>query len=265
MRRNQLVWGAILLLLGVLMLADQMGLRFPNGVSPTDLFWPAALLLAGSWILLGVSRRRNTEMEKAGIELNGARQASLHVSHGAGELTLHGGASASDLMRGTFAGGLNLKADRVGDRLEVRMKPATDAFVFPFFGPADRLDWDMSLNSDTPISLTLKTGANKSNISLEHLRITDLKLDTGASDTRLTLPSQGRCHADLDLGAASLDVVVPAGVSARIRASVGVADLKIDESRFPRSGGFYQSPDYESAANAAEISIDAGAASIRVR
>ena len=60
-------------------------------------------------------------------------------------------------------------------------------------------------------------------------------------------------------------MIVPDGLSARIRASIGVADLKIDESRFPRSGGFYQSSDFDSAANSVDMTIDAGAASIRVR
>jgi hypothetical protein len=54
-------------------------------------------------------------------------------------------------------------------------------------------------------------------------------------------------------------------LSARIRASLGAADMKIDETRFPRNGSYYQSPDYETAANTVDISIDAGAASIKVR
>jgi hypothetical protein len=111
----------------------------------------------------------------------------------------------------------------------------------------------------------LNVGANKSMLDLRDLNITDLKLETGASETRLTLPARGRFRADLDLGAASLEVTVPDGLSARIRASLGAADFKIDETRFPRSGGYYQSPDYDSAVNAVDMTIDAGAASIKVR
>jgi hypothetical protein len=46
---------------------------------------------------------------------------------------------------------------------------------------------------------------------------------------------------------------------------MGAAEFKIDESRFPRNGSYYQSPDFDSAANSVDMSIDAGAASIRIK
>ena len=145
------------------------------------------------------------------------------------------------------------------------MRPARDFMDFPFFGPRVQLDWDVALNADIPLALTLSAGANKSDVDLRDLNVTDLKVETGASETKVTLPSRGRLRADFDLGAASLEVIVPEGVSARIRASVGAAELKIDTTRFPYSGNVYQSPDFDSALNAVDISIDAGAASIKVR
>jgi hypothetical protein len=265
MGRNQLVWGFILLLVGGLMLAGEMGIRLPNGTSPMDLFWPLALLGAGAWVLVGVFFRGNIETESASIDLQGASSVDLKVSHGAGELKIHSGANASELAHGSFMGGLDHKADRNGDQLKVRMRPAKDAMNFPFFGTHSQLDWDVALNSNIPIALKLNLGANKSVVDLRDMNITDLDLDTGASETKLTLPSRGRFKADLNLGAASLEVIVPDELSVRIRASTGAADLKIDESRFPRSGGYYQSPDFDSAANSVDIIINAGAASIRVR
>jgi len=262
---GQWIWGVVLLLLGGLMLADAMGITLPNGTSPIDFFWPLVLLLAGGWILLGVFfRGGNSEVESASVGLNGARQASLRIDHGGGELKVHGGAAANELAHGTFAGGLDHKADRNGDSLEVRMRPARDLLDFPFFGPASRLDWDVALNADVPTALSLRLGANKSILDLHDMSITDLELKTGASETRLTLPSRGRFRADLDLGAASLEVIFPEALSARIRASIGAGDLKIDESRFPRSGAVYQSVDFDTATHAVDMTIAAGAASIKI-
>ena len=265
MRRNQLFWGIALLLVGGLMLANEMGIKLPNGMSLSELFWPLILIFGGVWVLVGVFLRGNIETEDASIDLQGANTASIKISHGAGELKIRSGANANELAHGSFAGGLDHKATRNGDRLEVRMKPAKDVMDFPFFGPRTQLDWDVALNPEIPTALTLNVGANKSMLDLRDLNITDFKLETGASETRLTLPARGRFRADLDLGAASLEVTVPDGLSARIRASLGAADLKIDESRFPRSGSYYQSSDYDSAANAVDMTIDAGAASIKVR
>jgi hypothetical protein len=267
MRRNQLFWGVILLLVGGFMLANEMGIKLPNGMSLMELLWPLALILGGIWVIVGVFLRRsgNIETENASIDLQGATSASLKISHGAGELKIHSGASASELAHGSFAGGVEHKATRNGDRLEVRMRPAKDVMDFPFFGPRVQLDWDVALNPQVPTALTLNVGANKSMLDLRDLNMTDLKMETGASDTHVTLPAIGRYRADFDLGAASLEVTVPDGLSARIHASIGAASLKVDESRFPRNGSHYQSPDYDSAVNAVDMTIDAGAASIKVK
>lgn len=265
MRRNQLVWGVVLLLIGGLMLANAMGIKLPNGTSLMELFWPFVLILGGVWVLIGVFLRGSTDVENVSIELQGASTADLNISHGAGELKIHGGANANEVAHGSFSRGLDRRVNRNGDRLEVRMQPAKDVFDFPFFGPPHQHDWDVSLNQEVPITMKLNLGANKSELDLRDLKITNLDLDTGASDTKLILPARGRFHADIDLGAASLEVTVPEGLSARIRASLGAADLQIDQVRFPRVGAYYQSPDFDGAVNAADITIDAGAASVRVK
>ena len=265
MRNSQLFWGGILLLAGGFMLASEMGIKLPNGMSLMELLWPLGLILAGLWVLFSVFLRGKVDVEIASVDLQGANTASLKISHGAGELKIHSGAKPNELAHGSFAGGLEHKATRNGDRLEVHMRPAKDVMDLPFFGPRVQLDWDVALNPQIPTALTLNVGANKSTLDLRDLNLTDLKLETGASDTRVTLPSNGRYRADFDLGAASLEVTVPDGLSARIHASVGAASLKIDESRFPRNGSYYQSPDFDSAAKSVDMTIDAGAASIKVR
>lgn len=265
MRRNQLMWGVVLLLVGVLMLANSMGIRLPNGKSFMDLFWPLLLILMGGWIQFGIFIRGSAEAENISIDLQGAREASLKLNHGAGEFRIHGGAGMNEMVHAAITGGVDQKVNRNGDKLEIKMRPAHDFMSIPFIGPSNQLDWDIALNANIPTSLKMNLGANKSTIDLRDLMITDLKLETGASETQLTLPAKGRFHADLDLGAASLTVTIPDGLSARIKASLGAANMNVDESRFPRSGGYFQSPDYETAANAADITIDAGAASIKIR
>ncbi len=265
MRRGQLIGGVLLLLFGGFMLADAMGFRLPNGSSLSDIFWPLALLLGGAWILMGVFLRGNVETESASVDLQGATSARVKIDHGAGELKIHSGAGTNEVACGTFSAGLEQKVTRNGDRLEVRMRPAKDVWNFPLFGSHSQIDWDVALNARIPIELNLDLGANKSILDLHDLNITKLDLDSGASGTRLTLPAKGRFSADLDVGAASLEVILPESLSARIHASVAVGEINVDERRFPRSGKYYQSADYETAANAVELTIDAGAASVKIK
>lgn len=265
MRRNQLMWGVVLLLLGGLMLANSMGIRLPNGKSFMDLFWPILLILLGGWILFGIFFRGTAKSEEVSIDLQGAREASLKLSHGAGEFRVHSGAGVNEYIHAMITGGVEQKVNRDGDKLDVKLRPTQEIMSFPMIGPSNQLDWDVAINANIPTALKLNLGANKSIIDLHDLNITDLKLETGASETQLTLPSKGRFHADLDFGAASLSITVPDGLSARIKASLGAASINVDESRFPRSSGYYQSPDYDTAVNAADITIDAGAASINIK
>lgn len=264
MRRSSLGWGVVLLLLGALMLADASGLRLPGGARPLSFFWPLVLILLGAWMILGVTmRRRVMTSEQASVDLQGASEAAVTINFGAGELQISGGASLGQLVSGTFVGGLEQSSRRDGNRLNVRMNPPSPSFMFiPHF---DGYDWDLRLNSEIPMALTMQMGANKADVDLSSMRVTDLKVETGASQASFTLPSRGRVRADFSLGAASLTVNVPAGVAARIRASHGVSDVKVDQNRFPRTGEYYQSPDFETAENAAEIKIEAGAAEIRIQ
>ncbi len=56
---------------------------------------------------------------------------------------------------------------------------------------------------------------------------------------------------------------MPGGVAARVRAHGGAADISVDGSRFPRtSGGVYQSPDYDSAANKVDLEAEIGAGAL---
>lgn len=261
MNRNQLFWGGVLIFVGGLMLAGEMGLRLPNGSSLMSLFWPVLLIGLGAWVLFGVFMRGNVEVESASVELQDAREAHVRINHGAGEMRLHSGASGSELLRGTFAGGVEKKAHRNGDKLEVRLEPANNFMVLPPFGGHSQLDWDVAFNASIPTALNMNLGANKSTIDLQDMNITDIHLSSGASDTVITLPSRGRLNVNCEIGAASLTLIVPDGVAIRARASMGAGDFNVDRSRFPTN----ESSDFTNAPNAVDINVKGGAASVRIK
>lgn len=265
MRRDYLFWGAVLILLGGLMFLNSANIRLPMGINPINLFWPSVLVLLGLWIILGSSFRGTAAMEQASIDLQGASQASLKLSHGAGRFTLGSGAPSGQLLSGTFAGGIKQTAVRSGDSLDARLEAPSTAFPNLFSGRYG-LEWNISLNRDIPLSLKLETGASQSDLNLRDLKVTELKINTGASKTDVTLPANaGITTVRVELGAASLDMVVPEGVAGRIRAEQGVSSIEIDKARFPYMNGVYESVDYSSAQNKVDILIQAGAGRVVVR
>ena len=102
---------------------------------------------------------------------------------------------------------------------------------------------------------------------LTDLKVTNLDVDTGASATEIFLPANaGTTLVDIDTGASSVKVHVPTGVGARLRIKSGVASVIVDESRFHKiDTGQYQSDEYNTAANRADITIDSGVGSIEVK
>ena len=98
MRRDYLFWGTVLILLGGLMFLNNADIRLPGGLNPMALFWPSVLILLGGWIMFGYFLRGKVAEERISIDLQGATQASLKLSHGAGRIVVGAGNSVGAPM-----------------------------------------------------------------------------------------------------------------------------------------------------------------------
>jgi predicted membrane protein len=264
MRKGTIFWGTIIILLGILLLINNI-----TGIDIGKFFWPLVLILLGVWILWGVfAAPRSFETEEATIPLEGAGEARIHIGHGAGRLRVSGGTGPDALLSGSFGGGLEQKVKREGNALDIKlnMRVSGAHFAVPWmWGPGRSLDWTVNLNEGIPLSLNVETGASDTRLDLSDLRVTDLRLQTGASSSEITLPeSAGHTKAVIRSGAASVKVRVPDGVAARVKATGGMADISVNKSRFPRVGGVYQSEDYATAENKVDIDIETGVGSVSV-
>ena len=260
-RRGNIFWGVVLVVLAVLLLFKQMGLLIGDVFA---LFWPIAIIALGAWLILGISSRRQPlQGEQVSVPLQGATSAYLRFNHGAGRFHLASGAGPGEVLNGTFGGGLEQKTKLAAGRLELKLRSPAQFWIW---GPGETLDWDVHLNRDLPLSLKVDSGASASIFDLSDLKVTDLDVDTGASSTEIILPAQaGMTNVDIDTGAASLKLHIPTGVAARIRVKSGLAAVNVNPNRFPRlDGGIYQSADYTTATNRADITIDTGVGAIEV-
>jgi len=266
MRRWSAVVGIILVLIGISAI-----LQVVFGIG--WIFWPLILIGAGLWLISGFSRGSPGHLphEQASIPLEGARQATVTVRHGAGRLLIGGGLAAANdlLLAGTFGGGLDASRRREGDGLVVDMRVKdrdVSHYIFPWTrGWAGLLDWDFTLATGVPLSLNLETGASESRLSLTNLQVRELRIKTGASSTTVDLPSSaGLTRVLVESGAAAVRLRVPQGVSASIQVRSALAGIHVDRSRFPQAGSGYRSADYESAANKVEIFVETGVGSIDI-
>ncbi len=267
MRRGSIFWGSIIVLLGLVLLVDQI---VPN-FNAWRIFWPLVLILLGVWFLVGrslVGRSSDLVAEQVGIPLAELREAQIRLHHGAGRLVVGANAAPGMLLNGSFSGGVEQSLERSGDSARLSLRARTDTFFigWPFASMQDGLVWNLELSREVALRLELETGASESRLDLQELRLSELVLKTGASSTTINLPANaGQTRVVVQSGAASVDLSVPQGVAGRIRVQSGLAGIQIDPNRFPRSGAGYETPGYESAANRVDISIETGVGSVSVR
>jgi LiaF transmembrane domain len=263
---NRIFWPVLLILFGVLLLLDNLGI-LPG--SAWGWVWPLILI----WIGFNMLRRRESrqwETSQDSLPLEGAASARLTLRHGAGRLAVRSGTDPDLLYSGSFSGGVERQVERSGDRLDVILRPPMrdwTEWMWPAnWGRDGGLKWDLDLNPGLPLALTLETGASDNRLDLEGLRVTELAIKTGASSTEVTLPAAaGHTRARIESGAASVKVHVPQGVAARIRGQVGAGALNVDTQRFPRRDGGYESDGFETAQNKVELDVQSGAAEVNVR
>lgn len=265
MNTKSAFWGTLFILAGALLLLGNLGILTVN---VWDLVWPSFIIAMGVWTLWAAQKGPEAlETEDLSLPLESTESAKLTVSFGAGQFHINGNTGASELLSGSFVGGVETKVKSDGSFSKVKLQPRSDDFIhviMPWSWGAR--NWEFGLNKNVDWQLSLEMGASDAQVDLTDVKVTDLKVETGASNTNITLPANaGVTHVDLDGGAASVTFTVPEGVAARIQVDSGLSSIDIDRTRFPRVGNYYKSEDYETAANKVDINADFGAGSLSIR
>jgi len=260
MKRDNIFWGTALLVLGVLFLLQAQNII----TSVFSYIWPLALILVGGWIILNVYWKPNlADEETFSVALQSAKSVKFHFAHGAGQIEISGGAPSGQAIVGSSAVGMRQESRLDGDRLEVEVDAGPS--VIPFIGPANGV-WRYQLTQDIPVTLEVEAGASQLDIDLKDVRATHIELTIGASNSNVTLPARGVSILDVEAGAASVNIRVPDSTAARIRVEEGLTAINVDTNRFPQlDSGMYQSSNFDSAADRAEINIEAGMGAVSIK
>lgn len=267
-KRSSIFWGSVLILFGGIFLIDALGII---EINLWGIIGPILLILFGAWVLIGYFMKEEPgESETVSIPIKNARRAIINLSHGIGKLVMEPGTDRDVLMHGTFKRGVVHSTDEQGDTVKVDLRLTKAGFpviAFPsFFGPNQQFKWNIQLTKEVPLELVMKIGVNEAYLDFTELNIEKLRLETGVSSTTLKLPSSvSYTNAVVSSGVASLTIHVPEQVAAKIRFSGGLMDFKIDKSRFPKTAGYYQSPDYETASQKVDLKIDGGIGSVHIQ
>lgn len=265
MRRSSIFWGFVLLLIGSLLLLDNLGLL---NINFWQLVWPVLLIALGLWVLLGVARGWDrAEMEHVAVPLESAEAARVVVDHGAGAARLRGVTEAGQLMIGDFGGGLKYRSWREGavQHLKMQMDDQNfpQMFMFPWGGG---LTWEFALTPDVPLSLHIDGGAGTLDLDMLSLRVTEFTMDGSVGTATLVFPARaGNTRARVEAGVGTVVIRVPEGVAAQIESTSALGAINVNQARFPVVGERrHRSPNYDAAENRLDLFIEGGVGTVTV-
>ncbi len=231
------------------------------------LFYPFvlifALLLTGCVFGPRVGELQN---ESQSVELADAAPAAgepvdVEVNMGAGSLDVSGG--AADLLEADFTYNVaDLKPEvEFGDGAVAVRQPDTGAPNW--LGMAGfRNEWDLRLNNDAPMNLSVSLGAGAGDLQLSGLSLSDLDISIGAGDYTIDLTGDWAddLRVAIDSGAANIRLRLPEDIGARVAIDAG--PTTIDAGDFTRDGNVYTNDAYGESSVTLDIEVDAGAGQI---
>ena len=193
----------------------------------------------------------------------------LDLSAGAAKISVHAGSTGGDLYRATIAAPPDAKPevtlDSSSGTLHVNLPGRSG---FPWDSENSNRSVDLTLNDQLPWVIGLHSGASQTSLDLSGLKVSSATLESGASSVTLALPKPaGTVPVTVSGGAMHLAIQRPAGTPIRVTSSGGASSLDVDGQHF---GGIFQegvhftSPDYASATDRYDITIESGASSIQI-
>ena len=169
------------------------------------------------------------------FEKQGPPTRSLVSSNGQAALTLRGGAAGQPWFR------------------------------LPWAACNGATEWQIHINPGVSSDIKAHSDGGNLKLDLAGMTVTRIAADTGGGNVEVTLPDS---VADLNViaktGAGNVTVHIPHGVAARIHATSGLGKAIIDPQFSKTDQNTYQSPDFDSAFNRVEITIQSGAGNVSV-
>jgi hypothetical protein len=193
----------------------------------------------------------------------------LDLSAGAAQITVHSGATGGDLYRATIQSPSDEKPEVTVDvatsTLHINL-PGRSGFHLGTVN--DHRSVDLTLNDQLPWVVGLSTGASATNLDLSGLKVSSVTVESGASSVKVILPKPtGTVPVSVSGGAMHLTVQRPAGTSIRVSSRGGASSVDVDGNHFGglfHDGEVFASPDYSTAADRYDISIESGASSTSI-
>ena len=295
------LWPLLLIFLGLNIIVRQV--RRPFGTFFSGIVSLAAVGLFGAVLLFGIELpfldRFNLQTaaeyrtETVTVAAERADSAEIYLDLGALGADIYALDGGQNLLEGTMSmvGPLQFNESMQGSQANVSLDEGSLNFWSSGFSFASQEPpWQIGLNHDVPMDLTIDAGSGAVEAMLGRLTLDEFSLDigSGAANVQLpggdyeisidggsgklvmTLPPNGRSEIEVDGSSGAMDLFLPPNMEARVELDSGSGAISLGD-RFERvSGdddeGVWQTPNYETNENnTLLITIDGGSGSIAIR
>jgi hypothetical protein len=294
-KREGLVASTFMIGIGVIFLLANLGYLNVSVWQMVLTLWPILIIAIGFDILIG---RRSIWASIAGIvvivailfgslwlfgatissgialtgeqfeqSLNGAARASVNIEGGAGDMQVGTANKPDVLLTGIVPSG---SYDQIqtsysvtgGNGTFILMDTGVQGFV-PF-GSIQGMGWSFLLTESIPLELSLGLGAGNFDADLRKSNLDALVINTAVGDTQVILPEIGRFDAQVTGAIGQIVIVIPRGIGVRVNPDTALVSLDIPDN-YLSSGGVYESPNYDSADNRIDLSVDLAIGNVVIR
>ena len=126
--------------------------------------------------------------------------------------------------------------------------------------------WEVSFTRNIPLTIQVKSAASNLELDLSELEVTELQMDIDIGNSIVKMPfSAGTTLAYIKADLANVEVTIPEGVATKLKIDTDLSVLNVNESRFPKKGDYYLSPNFESAENRIELELDCDLSRVQVK
>jgi hypothetical protein len=296
MARYRSLWlPGLLILVGAVALAVNLGLLQSASLYRLADLWPVLLVLLGAELILR-SAAAPRVATAAGLALllvavaGAAGYVALAPPLPAGNQTLDRSAPVGNVTRPSlslsFSGAeVNVHGEPLGDLLyrahlrysgsapQLTFDPGTgelDIAASPglqfLFAPRGSRSLDLALNDSLPWSLDVSGGASSATFDISTVALAEVSVSGGANHVTLDLGKPtGTVSIDVSGGASTVSIRRPAGVAARVQASGGANSVRLDNQHLASFGdATAQTAGFAAATDRYDIDVSGGASNVSV-
>jgi hypothetical protein len=195
------------------------------------------------------------------IERDASERVHVNLTMGAGTLTIGGGAQKllnADFTYNVASWEPEVRYSSTGTRGDLTIRqPESHAQI-----GHTRCEWDLALNNDVPMDLSLHFGAGEARLDLGSLSLRTVEVNMGVGKLQMDLRGKPKHNYDVRIrgGIGEATVYLPAGVGVYAEGAGGIGEFRTQGLH--RQYGYWVNDAYEDSKVRIHLDIHGGIGSI---